>query len=144
MIDIKTDFIPLIIVFLYAFWHSEKVKSLTGFKPLKLLTILPTKGNICIKLDSLVKLWKAWRKAPLGEWNWLKKIKDRFLCKAPPTLQPNHHHQCLFQNVNNSVFKQSFNMVLKWFFFYLAEIRHDQLQTSCVLYPRVYHYGTRS
>lgn len=56
MIDIKTDFIPLIIVFLYAFWHSEKVKSLTGFKPLKLLTILPTKGNICIKLDSLVKL----------------------------------------------------------------------------------------
>lgn len=42
--------------FVYAFWHSDKVKSLTGFKPVKPLTIVPTKGNIYIKLDSLVKL----------------------------------------------------------------------------------------
>lgn len=141
----KDKFYALGNCFLYAFWHSDKVKSLSGFNPAKSLTSPTIKGNICIKLYSLVKLWKAWIKPPLGDWNWLKKLKKILVqCSSHPlynlTTTTSAYLRML---IILCVFKQLFNMALKWLF-YLAEIRYDQLLTSYVLYPGAYHYGNRS
>lgn len=56
MMDIKMNFMPLIIVFCMLSGIQTEENLLLGFKPVKTLTIPYTKGNICIKLDSLVKL----------------------------------------------------------------------------------------
>lgn len=113
--DIKMDFMPLI-----------KISSL-DLNQLS-LTISPTKGNICVKLDSLIKLCKARIKFPHGEWNWLKKLKTGPVrCSSHFAIQ---YH--LFQNVHSSLNIQSSKIPLLCIW-YAVRIRYEQLLTNTIV-----------